>query len=452
SIQSSFCVSGATLIENCTFVGEVLDGAYHVRNSILRGTSAPIASALDVGWSNVEGGWPGAGNIDADPLFLDAAAGDLHLLPASPCRNAGEPGSVFAAEAVDQDGDPRVLEGRVDMGADEFADDCNGNGLLDWQELQAGTGVDCEGDGVPDECEPWLDCNANGVRDGCDIASGSSLDCNANGVPDECEPFADCDGNGLIDSCESGDCNANGVLDVCDIFAGTSLDTDANGLPDECQQIIRVPSDQPTIQAALDVAENGDTILLAPGVYAGPGNHDVVVDKDVQVAGETSAAECIIDCERQGRAFLVTGQALGLFDLTIRGGYASGGGAVDADDGAHLNVADCVLAGNTVPSKAGGAIRLRSASVASLSGCILVDNEAAIGGGALGIHSSQVLVTRSTFLGNAASPGSPFGKGGSVYVEGGSAVVLRDSILRGGEAGAGDEIHVQGSSSLADIA
>ncbi|MCH8991952.1 MAG: FG-GAP repeat protein [Acidobacteria bacterium] len=42
------------------------------------------------------------------------------------------------------------------------------------------------------------DCNGNGVPDECDIADGASTDCNANGIPDECEPPpcpADLDGS-----------------------------------------------------------------------------------------------------------------------------------------------------------------------------------------------------------------------------------------------------------------
>jgi len=49
------------------------------------------------------------------------------------------------------------------------------------------TSEDCDGNGVPDECENHEDCQPNGVGDHCDIASGDSEDCNINGIPDECE-------------------------------------------------------------------------------------------------------------------------------------------------------------------------------------------------------------------------------------------------------------------------
>src|SRR6266481_4722943 len=45
--------------------------------------------------------------------------------------------------------------------------------------------VDCNSNGIPDECEP--DCNNNQVPDDCDIATAFSDDCNSNGTPDECE-------------------------------------------------------------------------------------------------------------------------------------------------------------------------------------------------------------------------------------------------------------------------
>jgi hypothetical protein len=94
--------------------------------------------------------------------------------------------------------------------------DCNGNGIPD----ECESFIDCDLNGVPDECQP--DCNNNDIPDVCDIA-GPSLDCNANGVPDECETFDDC--------------NQNGINDQCDIGSGMSADSNGNGYPDECEAL-----------------------------------------------------------------------------------------------------------------------------------------------------------------------------------------------------------------------
>ena len=69
-------------------------------------------------YSNVEGGFPGIGNIDADPLFVDQANEDYHLSLGSPCINGG---SNYAPDlpAVDLEGNPRIQHGAVDMGAYE---------------------------------------------------------------------------------------------------------------------------------------------------------------------------------------------------------------------------------------------------------------------------------------------------------------------------------------------
>jgi len=40
-------------------------------------------------YCNVSGGYPGVGNIDADPLFVNPANGDFHLMFNSPCRGSG---------------------------------------------------------------------------------------------------------------------------------------------------------------------------------------------------------------------------------------------------------------------------------------------------------------------------------------------------------------------------
>jgi hypothetical protein len=68
-------------------------------------------------YCNVRGGYPGSGNIDVDPLFVDAPNGDYHLAPTSACQDAGNP--TDPGVGTDCDGDPRLSGVAVDIGADE---------------------------------------------------------------------------------------------------------------------------------------------------------------------------------------------------------------------------------------------------------------------------------------------------------------------------------------------
>jgi len=69
--------------------------------------------------TDIQGGYAGVGNINADPLFVNAAAGDLQLEPGSPCINAGSNAAVPAGVTTDLAGNPRILGGTVDIGAYE---------------------------------------------------------------------------------------------------------------------------------------------------------------------------------------------------------------------------------------------------------------------------------------------------------------------------------------------
>jgi len=88
-------------------------------------------------YSNVEGGWPGDGNINADPCFVLPGywdpngtpantgddfyvSGDYHLLPSSPCINTGDPCYPYDPNETDLDGNPRIIDDRIDMGAYEY--------------------------------------------------------------------------------------------------------------------------------------------------------------------------------------------------------------------------------------------------------------------------------------------------------------------------------------------
>ncbi len=106
-------------------------------------------SVTTVRYNDVQGGWPGEGNIDADPLFVDADNSNLRLLPNSPCIEAGDPDFVPEPGALDLDGHARVLCGRVDMGAYEF-------GIGDF---------DCDRDVDVFDFAAYLDC-VTGAADG----------------------------------------------------------------------------------------------------------------------------------------------------------------------------------------------------------------------------------------------------------------------------------------------
>lgn len=126
---------GSFLFQNCTFADNAAPQSAAAWCTAVQGQNrttldscivwgnpgaSQIEGAQTVTFCNVEGGFPGAGNTSADPLFVDALAGDYHLSPASPCINAGDPGFAPTPQTRDLDGDPRRMGRRVDQGADEF--------------------------------------------------------------------------------------------------------------------------------------------------------------------------------------------------------------------------------------------------------------------------------------------------------------------------------------------
>jgi hypothetical protein len=78
-------------------------------------------STITVTYSDVQGGWAGTGNIDADPTFADAEG---HLSPGSPCIDAAD-NTAVPADTEDLDGDEDVTEPiPFDLdGNPRFADD-----------------------------------------------------------------------------------------------------------------------------------------------------------------------------------------------------------------------------------------------------------------------------------------------------------------------------------------
>ena len=175
-------------VTNCTFSENTAAGAGGGMYSTDEGTNPFVANCIL--WSNAEGeiidadaavttvsfsdvqdGWPGIGNIDVDPLFVDPDNGDLRLMPGSPCIDAADNTAVPKEIDTDLDGNPRFVDDPdtkdtgfgdppiVDMGAYEFQVrlcpwDLDGNdvvGASDLRSLLTSWGpcppkADCPGD------------------------------------------------------------------------------------------------------------------------------------------------------------------------------------------------------------------------------------------------------------------------------------------------------------------
>ncbi|MGB0714530.1 MAG: hypothetical protein ACPGXK_01545 [Phycisphaerae bacterium] len=113
---------------------------------------------------------------------------------------------------------------------------CLGGTWFNNESCGLGSNSDCNGNGVVDLCENGDDCNNNGLLDECDIQDGTSADCNGNGQPDECELDPDCSQNGgvdcnfdgVLDECED-DCQPNGTSDICELVNEQVIDCGGGG-------------------------------------------------------------------------------------------------------------------------------------------------------------------------------------------------------------------------------
>jgi len=75
-----------------------------------------------VRFNDIEGGHPGEGNFEADPLFVDQGEHPFQLMDFSPCVNAGAPDTRgLGLPALDLLGVARIRAGRIDVGAYESA-------------------------------------------------------------------------------------------------------------------------------------------------------------------------------------------------------------------------------------------------------------------------------------------------------------------------------------------
>jgi len=95
---------GAPVLSNCTIAHNSADhggglyvySASPIMNNCIVWNNEPDqidvhSGVMDAAHSDIQGGWPGEGNIDQDPEFASFRGHDYLLRPASPCIDAGDP-------------------------------------------------------------------------------------------------------------------------------------------------------------------------------------------------------------------------------------------------------------------------------------------------------------------------------------------------------------------------
>jgi len=171
-----------------------------------------------------------------------------------------------------------------------------------------------------------------------------------------------------------------------------------------------------TIQSALDVAVDGDEVILAAGTYTPSAT--LVVTNDIYIRGlilTLESAPCfVIDGQNTHRVFDLGTNAVQLIGLTIQNGTTSGnGGGISCADNTPF-VWNCIISGNEngggmYKGSANGCIFTNNASsyggganLTEVEYCLFVDNSATTDGG--GLYNSSA--DRCTFRNNSAKNGA----------------------------------------------
>jgi len=207
--------------------------------------------------------------------------------------------------------------------------------------------------------------------------------------------FSSCDRRHIVGSLVAGLVTAGALVPLGPSLGATRL----------------VPEEFATIQSAIDACASGDTVLVGPGTYRGPGNRGIEFGgHDVVLRSRNGAEDTVLDCEMADRGFFLNAQetaAARIEGLTVFRGYATQG-----------------FGGS------GGGI-LCGISDVGIVDCRFVDCHARSDGGALALVVYAGIVDGCVIEGCSAERG-----GGIVYAIGGgevrNCVVTGNSAIHGG--------------------
>ncbi|MBP7049756.1 MAG: hypothetical protein KBE65_01940 [Phycisphaerae bacterium] len=182
------------------------------------------------------------------------------------------------------------------------------------------------------------------------------------------------------------------------------------------------PADYATIQAAIDAAVDGDTVIVQPGTYTGAGNRDVsfkgkaITVRSTDPNDASIVASTVINCQgtetNPHRGFQFTsgeGPKSILAGLKITNGYGPrirsgnwnisvGGAVLCLRSGPTIR--NCQIIGNAARHNGGGIYCMDAET--TIAACDIVRNTAQGGGGGLYFSGSKAIIDRCVIRGNTA--------------------------------------------------
>ncbi|MEO6670666.1 MAG: right-handed parallel beta-helix repeat-containing protein [Ferruginibacter sp.] len=434
--------SSSSFITNCTIAGNrayegggiaIQSSNNAVSNTIVWGNIAtgPLlshniyiqSSTPIISYSDIEGGY--AGNINADPLFVNpqlaSAAptilGDYHLQRCSPAINSGNNTGVTAA---DLDGNPRIFNTTVDIGAYEVQYAlASTSGIVYVDATKNGDGKTWA-TAVPEFGDALKASKYNSSITQIWVAKGTYYPL-YDAATSGCSPTDNRDKSFVL---------VNNVK-VYGGFAGGETDTTGRNFVTN-ETILSGDLDNDG-----DISDNAYHVLISAGAVGVSELDGFTITKgnangtsDITVNGN------ITDRVRGGGISSLSSSP-SIRNCKFSFNAASSGGAI-----AHLTansiITNCSFLSNTAIN--GGAIDNYLASSTTITNCMFSLNTATSAGGIMNSGGSNISLTNCTFSANTAV------NGGGLYNHASTTAIITNCLFSGNNSTNGGGMYIRSSS------